>query len=173
MTEQISPSVFNLWLRRVVITVVGLLAVAAVTRGVNELRVPKPEIPPGAEETKWHAGGLGLGFYRQASFKWNEPYPSERALEFYSAWASKRGWEAVTPEEEPWSGFEWFGFGDSTTSPRTYVDNFFGHWVSPDRQWSLRLVLNYRRTANTDPRQTQNVYVLTEPFNIIGGPVDS
>ena len=82
----------------------------------------------------------------------------------------ERGWNAITPEEESWSGFEWFGFVDETTNPETYVDNFFGHWVSPDREWSLRLVLNYRRAAKTDPRQIQNVHVIIEPFNVIGNP---
>jgi hypothetical protein len=91
-------------------------------------------------------------------------------VEFYSAWASARGWKAVTPEEEPWSGFEWCNFVDGTTIPRTYLDSYFGHWVSPDREWSLLLVLTYRRTAKTDARGAQDVHVMIQPFVIIGDP---
>ncbi len=160
----------SVWGRRIGLVLIGLAVAGAVVRGANEVRVPRPEIPEAAEEISWYSGVLG--FYREVTFRVPEQYPSQRVADFYGAWANRNGWQPVSSQEESWSSFSWTSFVDGSRGSDSHVDQFFAHWASPDRKWSLRVDLRYRRSEKSYPRSAQNVYVFLETFDLIGRPVE-
>ncbi len=82
---------------------------------------------------------LGEGS-QEVSFYLECEHRSSKVLEFYGDWAADRGWKKVPEKEEPWSMDRWESFGP----PWDQTDQYFVHWRSSDRTWSLRIAVRHR-----------------------------
>ncbi len=141
--------------RWAVVALVALVMIGCTLRPGETTEEPSMPLPEGASEIE--VIDLGQGS-REVGFRLECEYRSRAIVDFYGDWAEDLGWEKVPETEESWSMDRWDQFGP----PWDQTDQYFVHWRSPDRKWSLRIVARHRAD-----RSHQVAAVQLVPYQIL------